>query len=65
MDEDGKVADGEECEEPAAESKPFNKDRLVLYHWTQSFASQKVRPGAENENGDGFTSLCMLFVCYI
>ncbi|KAM4738406.1 ganglioside-induced differentiation-associated protein 1-like 1 isoform 3-T3 [Anableps anableps] len=43
MDEDGKVADGEECEEPTAESKPFNKDRLVLYHWTQSFASQKVR----------------------
>ncbi|MED6287145.1 hypothetical protein CHARACLAT_013442, partial [Characodon lateralis] len=43
MDEDGKVADGEDCEEPTAESKPFNKDRLVLYHWTQSFSSQKVR----------------------
>lgn len=47
MDEDGKIAaaaaDGEECEEPTAEPKPFNKDRLVLYHWTQSFASQKVR----------------------
>lgn len=47
MDEDGKnaaaAADGEECEEPTAEPKPFNKDRLVLYHWTQSFASQKVR----------------------
>ncbi|XP_008286247.1 ganglioside-induced differentiation-associated protein 1-like 1 isoform X3 [Stegastes partitus] len=43
MDEDGKITDGEECEEPMAESKPFNKDRLVLYHWTQSFASQKVR----------------------
>uniref|UniRef100_A0A3Q0RCW1 Ganglioside induced differentiation associated protein 1 like 1 n=1 Tax=Amphilophus citrinellus TaxID=61819 RepID=A0A3Q0RCW1_AMPCI len=43
MDEDGKIADGEECEEPAAEPKPFNKDRLVLYHWTQSFTSQKVK----------------------
>uniref|UniRef100_A0A674N493 Ganglioside induced differentiation associated protein 1 like 1 n=1 Tax=Takifugu rubripes TaxID=31033 RepID=A0A674N493_TAKRU len=43
MDEEGKITDGEECEEPAAELKPFNKDRLVLYHWTQSFASQKVR----------------------
>ncbi|XP_026188784.1 ganglioside-induced differentiation-associated protein 1-like 1 isoform X4 [Mastacembelus armatus] len=43
MDEDGKITDGEECEEPTAEPKPFNKDRLVLYHWTQSFTSQKVR----------------------
>ncbi|XP_041802323.1 ganglioside-induced differentiation-associated protein 1-like 1 isoform X3 [Chelmon rostratus] len=43
MEEDGKITDGEECEEPTAEPKPFNKDRLVLYHWTQSFASQKVR----------------------
>ncbi|XP_070766803.1 ganglioside-induced differentiation-associated protein 1-like 1 isoform X3 [Enoplosus armatus] len=43
MDEDGKITDGEECEEPTAELKPFNKDRLVLYHWTQSFTSQKVR----------------------
>ncbi|GLD50502.1 ganglioside-induced differentiation-associated protein 1-like 1, partial [Lates japonicus] len=42
MDEDGKITDGEECEEPTAEPKPFNKDRLVLYHWTQSFASQKT-----------------------
>ncbi|XP_053280894.1 ganglioside-induced differentiation-associated protein 1-like 1 isoform X3 [Pleuronectes platessa] len=43
MDEDGKITDGEESEEPTAEPKPFSKDRLVLYHWTQSFASQKVR----------------------
>ncbi|XP_062283456.1 ganglioside-induced differentiation-associated protein 1-like 1 isoform X3 [Scomber scombrus] len=43
MDEDGKITDGEECEEPTAEPKPFSKDRLVLYHWTQSFTSQKVR----------------------
>ncbi|TNN59171.1 Ganglioside-induced differentiation-associated protein 1-like 1 [Liparis tanakae] len=43
MDEDGKITDGEECEEPTAESRPFNKDSLVLYHWTQSFTSQKVR----------------------
>ncbi|XP_071370408.1 ganglioside-induced differentiation-associated protein 1-like 1 isoform X2 [Centroberyx affinis] len=43
MDEDGKITDGEESEEPAAEPKPFSKDRLVLYHWTQSFSSQKVR----------------------
>ncbi|XP_078479154.1 ganglioside-induced differentiation-associated protein 1-like 1 isoform X3 [Lampetra planeri] len=43
MDEDGKVTDGEECEEATAEPKAFNKDRLVLYHWTQSFTSQKVR----------------------
>lgn len=73
MDEDGKITDGEECEEPTAEPKPFNKDRLVLYHWTQSFTSQKVKKKkkkAELENGGGFTSLCMtwcysveLFVC--
>ncbi|XP_029362794.1 ganglioside-induced differentiation-associated protein 1-like 1 isoform X2 [Echeneis naucrates] len=43
VDEDGKITDGEECEEPTAEPKPFNRDRLVLYHWTQSFTSQKVR----------------------
>ncbi|XP_060930689.1 ganglioside-induced differentiation-associated protein 1-like 1 isoform X3 [Limanda limanda] len=43
MDEDGKITDGEESEEPTAEPPPFSKDRLVLYHWTQSFASQKVR----------------------
>ncbi|XP_076023095.1 ganglioside-induced differentiation-associated protein 1-like 1 isoform X4 [Genypterus blacodes] len=43
MDEDGKITDGEESEEPTAEPKPFSKDRLVLYHWTQSFTSQKVR----------------------
>jgi len=43
MDEDGKITDGEECDEPTAEPKPFNKDRLVLYHWTQSFTSQKVK----------------------
>ncbi|CAB1455574.1 unnamed protein product [Pleuronectes platessa] len=43
MDEDGKITDGEESEEPTAEPKPFSKDRLVLYHWTQSFASQKLQ----------------------
>ncbi|KAF5897453.1 ganglioside-induced differentiation-associated protein 1-like 1, partial [Clarias magur] len=43
MDEDGKLADGEESHEPPVEHKPFSKDRLVLYHWTQSFSSQKVR----------------------
>ncbi|XP_055022225.1 ganglioside-induced differentiation-associated protein 1-like 1 isoform X3 [Boleophthalmus pectinirostris] len=43
MEEDGKAADGEENEEPVQEPKPYSKDRLVLYHWTQSFASQKVR----------------------
>ncbi|XP_078110186.1 ganglioside-induced differentiation-associated protein 1-like 1 isoform X3 [Sander vitreus] len=43
MDEDGKITDGEQCEEPTVEPKPFSKDRLVLYHWTQSFTSQKVR----------------------
>ncbi|TSL61225.1 Ganglioside-induced differentiation-associated protein 1-like 1 [Bagarius yarrelli] len=43
MDEDGKLADGEESREPPVEHKPFSKDRLVLYHWTQSFSSQKVR----------------------
>ncbi|KAF3860865.1 hypothetical protein F7725_001120 [Dissostichus mawsoni] len=48
MDEDDKITDGEESEEPTAEPKPFNKDRLVLYHWTQSFTSQKVR-GKEGE----------------
>ncbi|XP_062871707.1 ganglioside-induced differentiation-associated protein 1-like 1 isoform X4 [Trichomycterus rosablanca] len=43
VDEDGKPADGEESHEPPVEHKPFSKDRLVLYHWTQSFSSQKVR----------------------
>ncbi|XP_060792755.1 ganglioside-induced differentiation-associated protein 1-like 1 isoform X4 [Neoarius graeffei] len=43
MGEDGKLADGEESHEPPVEHKPFSKDRLVLYHWTQSFSSQKVR----------------------
>uniref|UniRef100_A0A8C2IYZ5 Ganglioside induced differentiation associated protein 1-like 1 n=1 Tax=Cyprinus carpio TaxID=7962 RepID=A0A8C2IYZ5_CYPCA len=43
MDEDGKITDGEESHEPTIEHKPFSKDRLVLYHWTQSFTSQKVR----------------------
>uniref|UniRef100_A0A3P8VL33 Ganglioside induced differentiation associated protein 1 like 1 n=1 Tax=Cynoglossus semilaevis TaxID=244447 RepID=A0A3P8VL33_CYNSE len=43
LDEDGKITDGEDCEEPSSEPKPFSKDRLVLYHWTQSFTSQKVR----------------------
>ncbi|KAL1020626.1 hypothetical protein UPYG_G00002620 [Umbra pygmaea] len=44
MDEDGEITDGEKSEEPAVESKPnFSKDKLVLYHWTQSFTSQKVR----------------------
>uniref|UniRef100_A0A3Q2Y4K2 Ganglioside induced differentiation associated protein 1 like 1 n=1 Tax=Hippocampus comes TaxID=109280 RepID=A0A3Q2Y4K2_HIPCM len=44
MDEDGKMTDGDECDDPCtAEPKALNKDRLVLYHWTQSFASQKVR----------------------
>ncbi|XP_030625485.1 ganglioside-induced differentiation-associated protein 1-like 1 isoform X3 [Chanos chanos] len=43
MDEDGKITDGEESQEPTIEPKPFSKDRLVLYHWTQSFSSQKVR----------------------
>ncbi|XP_076132406.1 ganglioside-induced differentiation-associated protein 1-like 1 isoform X4 [Alosa pseudoharengus] len=43
MEEDGKETDGDESQEPTIEPKPFSKDRLVLYHWTQSFASQKVR----------------------
>uniref|UniRef100_A0A8C4ZEZ1 Ganglioside induced differentiation associated protein 1 like 1 n=1 Tax=Gadus morhua TaxID=8049 RepID=A0A8C4ZEZ1_GADMO len=42
-DEDGQIPDGEDSEEHNAEPRPFSKDRLVLYHWTQSFSSQKVR----------------------
>ncbi|MBN3283015.1 GD1L1 protein, partial [Polyodon spathula] len=42
-DEDGKIADEEGTQEPAIDCKPNSKDRLVLYHWTQSFSSQKVR----------------------
>lgn len=73
MDEDGKIAaaaaDGEECEEPTAEPKPFNKDRLVLYHWTQSFASQKVREERRRKGSRGclkmevsfLTPLCMMW----
>ncbi|CAL8255554.1 unnamed protein product [Arctogadus glacialis] len=40
-DEDGQIPDGEDSEERNAEPRPFSKDRLVLYHWTQSFSSQK------------------------
>lgn len=63
MDEDGKITDGEECEEPTAEPRPFNKDGLVLYHWTQSFASQKVQKKKKTmlENDGGFT-LCSTFM---
>lgn len=44
MDEDGEITDMEKSEESAIESKPhFSKDKLVLYHWTQSFTSQKVK----------------------
>ncbi|KAJ8258214.1 hypothetical protein GJAV_G00194440 [Gymnothorax javanicus] len=43
MDEDGKIADDEETQEHSTDTKPFSKDTLVLYHWTQSFSSQKVR----------------------
>ncbi|XP_033849070.3 ganglioside-induced differentiation-associated protein 1-like 1 [Acipenser ruthenus] len=43
IDEDGKTADEEGSQEPAIDCKPISKDRLVLYHWTQSFSSQKVR----------------------
>ncbi|XP_006639465.1 ganglioside-induced differentiation-associated protein 1-like 1 [Lepisosteus oculatus] len=43
IDEDGKIADGEESQEAALDCKPTSKNRLVLYHWTQSFNSQKVR----------------------
>lgn len=50
MDEDGKITDGEESQEPTIEHKPYSKDRLVLYHWTQSFSSQKVRK-TQHENG--------------
>ncbi|RXM94708.1 Ganglioside-induced differentiation-associated protein 1-like 1 [Acipenser ruthenus] len=43
IDEDGKTADEEGSQEPAIDCKPISKDMLVLYHWTQSFSSQKVR----------------------
>ncbi|XP_036386165.1 ganglioside-induced differentiation-associated protein 1-like 1 [Megalops cyprinoides] len=44
MDEDCKFAEEEERKEAVVEPKRvFSKDRLVLYHWTQSFTSQKVR----------------------
>ncbi|MBN3276422.1 GD1L1 protein, partial [Polyodon spathula] len=43
IDEDGKIADEEGNQGPAIDCKPISKDRLVLYHWTQSFSSQKVR----------------------
>ncbi|KAJ8260093.1 hypothetical protein GJAV_G00176970 [Gymnothorax javanicus] len=43
MDEDSKLEEENESPEAVIDSKPFSKDRLVLYHWTQSFTSQKVR----------------------
>lgn len=51
MDEDGKITDGEESNESTIEHKPYSKDRLVLYHWTQSFSSQKVKKTPQHENG--------------
>ncbi|XP_063281670.1 ganglioside-induced differentiation-associated protein 1-like 1 [Pelobates fuscus] len=38
----GKPSEGEDNPEPSKLS-PKSKDRLVLYHWTQSFSSQKIR----------------------
>lgn len=55
MDEDGKITDGEESQEPTIEHKPYSKDRLVLYHWTQSFSSQKVRKTQHEMVGDSVT----------
>ncbi|KAJ8359191.1 hypothetical protein SKAU_G00157160 [Synaphobranchus kaupii] len=43
MDEDSKSAEGEQSRETILEPRPISEDRLVLYHWTQSFTSQKVR----------------------
>lgn len=64
-DEDGKVADGEESEEVPAEPKPFNKDRLVLYHWTQSFASQKVKTAHTTEHEREHGSLSVLLSAFV
>ncbi|KAM5135453.1 ganglioside-induced differentiation-associated protein 1-like 1 isoform 3-T3 [Mantella aurantiaca] len=38
----GKTDEGQEESEPSNPS-PKSKDKLVLYHWTQSFSSQKIR----------------------
>ncbi|XP_025936306.1 ganglioside-induced differentiation-associated protein 1-like 1 isoform X2 [Apteryx rowi] len=38
----GKAKEGEENQDPA-DPALGSRDRLVLYHWTQSFSSQKVR----------------------
>ncbi|XP_028650598.1 ganglioside-induced differentiation-associated protein 1-like 1 [Erpetoichthys calabaricus] len=43
LNEDGKIADGVENTEPAADVDSAPRGSLVLYHWTQSFISQKVR----------------------
>ncbi|XP_064160820.1 ganglioside-induced differentiation-associated protein 1-like 1 [Anguilla rostrata] len=43
MDEGSKLAEENGSLEAVVEPRPFSKDRLVLYHWTQSFTSQKVR----------------------
>ncbi|XP_078092639.1 ganglioside-induced differentiation-associated protein 1-like 1 isoform X3 [Mustelus asterias] len=47
---DGKITEGDQESTPAAEQAGFLSDKnekdgdsIVLYHWTQSFSSQKVR----------------------
>lgn len=38
----GKSTEGEENQDPTDPALK-SQDRLVLYHWTQSFSSQKVK----------------------
>ena len=47
----GKSKEGEENQDPT-DPALRSQDRLVLYHWTQSFSSQKVtaRPASREES---------------
>ncbi|XP_009708871.1 PREDICTED: ganglioside-induced differentiation-associated protein 1-like 1, partial [Cariama cristata] len=55
----GKSTEGEENQDPTDPALK-SQDRLVLYHWTQSFSSQKrvtnrlrIRTGAAGHCGEG------------
>ncbi|XP_018429936.1 PREDICTED: ganglioside-induced differentiation-associated protein 1-like 1 isoform X2 [Nanorana parkeri] len=43
IDNDAGKTDEDHQEPEASNPSPKSKDKLVLYHWTQSFSSQKIR----------------------
>lgn len=60
----GKSMENEEIQDPAHPAFR-SKDRLVLYHWTQSFSSQKVKAltGFRREGCQPVISVCKIPGC--